>query len=221
VEFYISTGIAYRKNFLLAGCCVVGVMPHIVFRIQAWWPRRSSAQMWRGAGPQWRQKWMNMSDEERAKFREEWRQKRCGSRVRKASGRTKINYCIKLHKQQLPLENNMKKKPGILGLLKPYSGIVILLILFTLVSNGINLMIPKLISHGIDSFSAGQFSYEKIIIQFLAAIISIFIFSYFQSIIQTYASERVARDLRTKLSDKISKQSYAFIQEANPSKIIN
>ena len=27
-------------------------------------------------GPPWRQKWMNMSDEERAKFREEWK-KRC------------------------------------------------------------------------------------------------------------------------------------------------
>jgi len=114
----------------------------------------------------------------------------------------------------------MKKKPGILGLLKPYSGIVILLILFTLLSNGINLWIPKLISHGIDSFGTGQFSYEKIIIQFLAAVISIFLFSYLQSIIQTYASERVARDLRTKLSDKISKQSYAFIQEANPSKLL-
>jgi ATP-binding cassette subfamily B protein len=114
----------------------------------------------------------------------------------------------------------MKKKPGILGLLKPYSGIIILLILFTLASNGINLWIPKLISHGIDAFSAGQFLYQKIIIQFLAAIISIFLFSYLQSIIQTYASERVARDVRTTLSDKISKQSYAFIQEANPSKLL-
>jgi hypothetical protein len=32
--------------------------------------------MFRG-GTSWRQKWMNMSDEERVKFREEWR-KRCG-----------------------------------------------------------------------------------------------------------------------------------------------
>ena len=36
--------------------------------------------MWRG-GMQWRQKWMNMSDEERAKFREEWK-KRCAPRNR-------------------------------------------------------------------------------------------------------------------------------------------
>ncbi|MEO8712857.1 MAG: ABC transporter ATP-binding protein [Parafilimonas sp.] len=114
----------------------------------------------------------------------------------------------------------MKKKPGILSLLKPYSGILVLLIIFTLLSNGINLLIPKLIATGIDSFSAGAFLYKPLIIEFLVAIISIFIFSYLQSIIQTFASERVARDLRTKLSDKISKQSFAFIEQANPSKLL-
>ena len=31
------------------------------------------------SGPPWRQKWMNMSDEERTKFREEWK-KRCQPR---------------------------------------------------------------------------------------------------------------------------------------------
>jgi ATP-binding cassette subfamily B protein len=41
-----------------------------------------------------------------------------------------------------------------------------------------------------------------------------------QSIIQTFASEKVARDLRTKLSDKISTQSAAFIEQANPSKLL-
>ncbi|MFT4156017.1 ABC transporter ATP-binding protein [Parafilimonas sp.] len=114
----------------------------------------------------------------------------------------------------------MKKKPGILSLLKPYLPIVLLLILFTLLSNGINLFIPKLIADGIDNFSAAHFSYTTTITQFLVAVMGIFVFSYLQSIIQTYASERVARDLRTKLSDKISKQSYAFIEEANPSKLL-
>ena len=114
----------------------------------------------------------------------------------------------------------MKKKPGILSLLKPYLSIVLLLILFTLLSNGINLLIPKLIASGIDNFSSAHFSYTITITQFLIAVVSIFVFSYLQSIIQTYASERVARDLRTKLSDKISKQSYAFIEEANPSKLL-
>ncbi len=37
--------------------------------------RSHKPNMWRG-GPPWRQKWMNMNDEERAKFREEWK-RRC------------------------------------------------------------------------------------------------------------------------------------------------
>jgi ATP-binding cassette subfamily B protein len=114
----------------------------------------------------------------------------------------------------------MQKKPGILSLLKPYLGIILLLIVFTLLSNGINLWIPKIISQSIDAFTNHTFLFEPVILKFVAAVVCIFIFTYLQSIIQTYASERVARDLRTKLSDKISKQSYAFIEEANPSKLL-
>src|SRR3982751_6214560 len=114
----------------------------------------------------------------------------------------------------------MAKKPGIINLLKPYRGLILLLLLFTLLGNAINLWLPKIISHGIDSFNAGAFSFKQIITQFLTAVICIFIFTYLQSIIQTYSSERVARDLRTKLSDKISRQSYAFIEGANPSKLL-
>ena len=114
----------------------------------------------------------------------------------------------------------MKRKPDILSLLKPYVGIVILLIIFTLLSNGINLLIPKIIATTIDAFTAGNFFLQPVIIKFVIAITAIFIFTYLQSILQTYASERVARDLRTKLSDKISNQSYAFIEQANPSKLL-
>ena len=114
----------------------------------------------------------------------------------------------------------MNKKPGILHLLKPYLGIIMLLIVFTLFSNGINLLIPKIISKSIDAFSIGKFLFKPVIFQFTLAVISIFVFSYLQSIIQTYASERVARDLRTRLADKISKQTYAFIEHANPSKLL-
>jgi ATP-binding cassette subfamily B protein len=110
--------------------------------------------------------------------------------------------------------------PSLLGLLKPYRGMVILLILLAVASNGINLVIPKLISHGIDSFSTHQLHMKSLIIAFLAAAIAIFIFTYLQSIVQTLASERVARDLRQKLSAKISAQSYAYIQQVNPSRLL-
>jgi len=111
-------------------------------------------------------------------------------------------------------------KPNIFAVLKPYKLMIFCLIGFALLSNSVNLVIPKLISHGIDDFSKGIFLYQKIIVEFLAASLTIFVFTFLQGILQTYASERVARDLRTKLADKISRQNYVFIQQANPSKLL-
>jgi len=118
-----------------------------------------------------------------------------------------------------------EKKPGIFSLLKPYQGLVILLIVFAVFSNSANLWMPKIISHGIDDYIRSlitrvPFDLNPTMIKFSAAIAFIFVFSYLQSIIQTYTSEKVARDLRTRLSDKISRQSNAFIAEVNPSKLL-
>ena len=122
------------------------------------------------------------------------------------------------NKQQIP--GGIPVKPNIFGVLKPYRLMIFSLITFALMSNAVNLVIPKLISWGIDDFAKGVFSYQKIVIEFLVAASIIFVFSFLQGIMQTYASEKVARDLRTKLADKISLQSYAFIQQANPSKLL-
>ncbi|NJO88250.1 MAG: ABC transporter ATP-binding protein [Chloroflexia bacterium] len=113
-----------------------------------------------------------------------------------------------------------RDKPNLFALLKPYKGMIVLLVIFTLIGNGVNLVIPKIISHGIDSFTNGYYVMKTIIIEFLIAGLVIFIFSYLQQIVQTFASERVAFDLRKKLSDKISMQSFSFIQKANPSKLL-
>ncbi|MDP9077488.1 MAG: ABC transporter ATP-binding protein/permease [Bacteroidota bacterium] len=117
------------------------------------------------------------------------------------------------------------KQPGIFSLLKPYSGLVFLLILFALFSNSISLWLPKIVSHGIDGYihsmmQRKHFDVNPVVLKFGLAITFIFIFSFLQSVIQTYTSEKVARDLRTRLSDKISRQSYAFVEQANPSKLL-
>ncbi len=113
-----------------------------------------------------------------------------------------------------------KDRSGIFGLLKPYRGLVILLVVFALLGNAANLVIPKIISHGIDTFNAGNYDVKTILIEFVLASVIIFIFSYLQMIVQTYASEKVGFDLRKKLSDKISRQSFSFIQQANPNKLL-
>ncbi len=113
-----------------------------------------------------------------------------------------------------------KKKTSIFVLLKPYKGMVVLLIVFALIGNAANLLIPKIISHGIDSFNGGDYRYKTILTEFIIAAFVIFIFSLLQNVVQTYASEKVGFNLRKNLSDKISRQSYSFIQQANPSKLL-
>ncbi len=115
---------------------------------------------------------------------------------------------------------NRKKDSGIFGLLKPYTLLLSTLLLFAFCSNGLNLWIPKLIGNGIDAYRDHHFSYNTMITQFCIVVFVIFIFTYLQSILQTYVSEKVARDLRTQLADKISRQPFAFIKEANPSKLL-
>lgn len=111
-------------------------------------------------------------------------------------------------------------KPSVFSLLKPYYRMVLLLVIMALLGSGVNLFIPKIIASNIDAFSAGKFVPETLVIEFLGAALAIFIFTYLQNIIQTYTSERVAKDLRSRLSDKISRQSYAYILKSNPSKLL-
>lgn len=115
-----------------------------------------------------------------------------------------------------------KAKPSssIFSLLRPYRGMVLLLFFFALMSNGINLWVPRIIAQAIDAYGRGHFILHTVVATYLAAAISIFVFTYLQSLIQTFASEKVARDLRSRLSHKISRQGYAYIQEANPAKLL-
>ncbi|MEJ5960954.1 ABC transporter ATP-binding protein [Pedobacter immunditicola] len=113
-----------------------------------------------------------------------------------------------------------EKKASIFSLLKPYKKLIALLIFLALLSNGINLLLPTIVAGGIDAYTAGVFEVKPTLLQFSMAIVAVFVFTYLQSIVQTFASERVAKDLRAKLSDQISRQSHSFIEKANPSKLL-
>jgi len=118
------------------------------------------------------------------------------------------------------MKEEKKKRPSLKALLKPYAKMNSWMLLFALLSNVINLILPKIISKAIDSQSKGEINFKLIAMEFLGASLLISLFTLMQNIMQTYTSERVALDTRKKLSDKILRQSYAYIQEANPSKLL-
>jgi len=113
-----------------------------------------------------------------------------------------------------------KKQAGLFSVLGPYRGIVIVLIILALGGSAANLLIPKIIARAIDAYSAGTFSARTVITEFLIAASGIFVFTMGQGILQTLTAERVAKDLRNKVSDKISYQSYSYILKSNPAKFL-
>lgn len=110
--------------------------------------------------------------------------------------------------------------PGLTVLLKPYRGLIAALVVLTIVGNGLNLAVPKIISHAIDAYTQQTFVLSTTVLQFVVVATLVFGLTYLQSIVQTYASERVAKDLRTKVAAKISMQSYAYVEQVTPSKLL-
>jgi ATP-binding cassette, subfamily B, bacterial len=101
--------------------------------------------------------------------------------------------------------------PKLTGLLKPYMPLVLTIIGFTVAANALNLLVPKLIADAIDSFGASGTVPGGLIAGFTAVAVGIFVFTYLQNVAQVYASEKVARDLRTQIVAKLAGQDLAYI----------
>jgi ATP-binding cassette subfamily B protein len=112
------------------------------------------------------------------------------------------------------------KAPSLFAVLRPYAWLIALLVVLTIAANALNLAVPKIIASAIDTYSAGSFVFSSLIIEFSLVAFLIFVFTYLQNIVQVYASERVARDMRNELSAKISVQTYAYIDRVGPAKLL-
>lgn len=117
-------------------------------------------------------------------------------------------------------EKKGPKPKSVFSLLGPYRNMILLLILFALLGNGINLLLPKIIASGIDAYPAHHYVLKTILLEFLSASVVVMLFSWLQTLVQVKASEKVARDLREKIAGKISQQTYAYVEQVNPSKLL-
>ena len=115
---------------------------------------------------------------------------------------------------------SVSKKPNLFELLRPYRAAVGLLFALALTTNVLNLSVPKIISHGIDALGRGQFVASSFVILFASVGFASFLVAYGQVAAQVLVSERVARDLRTRLAEKVSRQTFSFVQQVTPSKLL-
>jgi ATP-binding cassette subfamily B protein len=112
------------------------------------------------------------------------------------------------------------KPPSLFALLAPYRGWIALLILLTVISSALGLFVPRIIGKAIDRFTAGNHDLTGPVIWLSALTLGAFIAGNLQTVVQTYASERVARDLRSRIAGIISQQDYASVEALTPARLL-
>jgi len=110
--------------------------------------------------------------------------------------------------------------PKVTGLLKPYAPLILTIVALTISANALNLLVPTIMARAIDTFATSQLVLGSLVAEFLAVAVGIFFFTYLQSVAQTYASERVARDLRTNVVSKLSTQDLAYIERVGTASLL-
>lgn len=122
-----------------------------------------------------------------------------------------------------PRDARAPDKPSraeLFALLQPYWGAFAILVFLTISANWLILLVPKLISQAIDGYAQRSFVLSAVVLQFFLIVFLVFALTYLQSITQTYASERVARDLRMRVVAKIATQSYSVIEGLTTAKLL-
>jgi ATP-binding cassette subfamily B protein len=114
----------------------------------------------------------------------------------------------------------IKENGSIYSLFGPYKFLIASLLFLTISWNALSLVIPKIIASSIDNYSKSQFDSHSTILILLLFSGLIFLLTYFQSILQTYLAEKVAKDLRGKLIRKIAQQDYDYIQRTTAEKLL-
>lgn len=110
--------------------------------------------------------------------------------------------------------------PTLFSLMRGYRTQVALLVALTVAANALSLAVPKIVAGGIDAYVAGHFVTADVLFRFVLVAFGICLFTFLQNVVQVYASERVARDLRSRVAAKISEQDYASVQQATSAKLL-
>lgn len=115
---------------------------------------------------------------------------------------------------------NDPKQPNVFSVLKPYIWLTTGLIVLGFATNGLNLVLPKIIAYGIDEYKKTGQVLVSVLWSFFFVSLGTFVFAYLQSIAQTYVSEKAARELREKIVSKIAEQNYMYIQEVTAGRLL-
>jgi ATP-binding cassette, subfamily B, bacterial len=130
-------------------------------------------------------------------------------------------YRLYLKHNHIYMEKKPKKPSSIVQIFKPYLGIFTFSLIIILFANGLNLVLPKLIGNYIDIYHQNQALLTNQSYLLLGLLVlGIFVLATVQTVMTIYLSEKIARDLRNKMINKISKSSFSFVNNIGASELI-
>ena len=106
------------------------------------------------------------------------------------------------------------------ALAKPYSWSIIAIFALSIIVNVLGLVVPKIIASAVDTFAHTTFNTTYYTVLLLSIATGAFVFGTVQSICQAYVSERIARDLRSRLIARIAEQEFSFVNQVTPEKLL-
>jgi ATP-binding cassette subfamily B protein len=112
------------------------------------------------------------------------------------------------------------KAPTLLGLLVGYQAWIGALIVVTVISSGLGLFVPHVIARVIDHLNGDALNASTTLWGLLGLMASLFVINTLQIVIQTFASEAVAKGLRSHLASKIASLDYATVDAHSPAMLL-
>lgn len=118
------------------------------------------------------------------------------------------------------MDKKVEKNKNLGSFLLRYKYSIAILLIFTLANNGSALIIPRLASSIIDSYTNNTFNQQDVISIFVPIATLIFIFAIVQTALSMVVAEKIGRDLRESIINKVSKQTYTFVNKITPERIL-
>ncbi len=113
-----------------------------------------------------------------------------------------------------------KPKNSVFSLLPRYKGYLAGLLGISVLSSALSLTIPKMVASGIDAFNQGTYDMVNFGTPFLIVLFGVLVSAYVLAVLQAFTAERVARDLRRDVADRLSRQTFSYVQLTTPSKLL-
>jgi len=112
------------------------------------------------------------------------------------------------------------KKPGLISFLGKYKVLVLTIISLSLIVNILGLALPRINSRAIDSLQTQNYDRDGFLIIFAGIATVILVLGLVQVVISNYTAEKIAAELRKQIIEKISKQTFSYINSISTSKLL-